>query len=83
MKKKSFENKKNLKKVVPRCALGDLVKIKSSTWEGRPKDSIGLIVKEVGDVAIGLFPHAIVYDIHQQKVTQFYLYDLELISTCA
>jgi hypothetical protein len=83
LEKKSFEDKKTFKMMRPCCAVGDLVKIKSSSWAGRAEDSIGLIVRETGDVNIGLFPDALVYDMRRQKVMQFYLYDLELISTCA
>jgi hypothetical protein len=59
---------------------GDLVKIKSSTWSGRPQDGMGVVVKEISSSEVGLFPYAIVYDMNQKKMKQFYLYDLELIS---
>lgn len=80
MKKNSSENKKNFKTKKRAWLAGDLVKIKSSTWGGRPHDRVGVILREVHNSNIGLFPYAIVYDMNTKELKQFYLYDLELIS---
>jgi hypothetical protein len=80
LKKKSLKNNNIFKIEAQSWAPGDLVKIKSSTWAGRVDAALGLVVKEIRGAEANLFPYALVYDIHQQEIKQFYLYDLELIS---
>ena len=62
---------------------GDLVRIKASTWGGRNYDAIGVFVKFTGgeDSRLDMFPRALVYDMYQKRIKQFYLYDLELLSS--
>jgi len=80
MEKKSSKNKKNFKIESRGWEPGDLVKIKSSTWGGRSADRVGVVVQEINTLETGMFPYAIVYDMNQKEMKQFYLYDLELIS---
>jgi hypothetical protein len=79
-KKYLKKNKKNFTPCTRAWHVGDLVKIKPSTWEGRPDARIGLLLREVSGESDGLFPHALIYDMHKHRVGRFYLYDLELIS---
>ncbi len=73
------KNKKNFKIESRLWAAGDLVKIKASTWNGHPKTTMGIVVEEVSSKE-NLFPYALVYDMSLEKLKQYYLYDLELIS---
>jgi len=83
MKKNSSENKKNFKTKKRAWLAGDLVKIKASTWNGRANDRVGVVLREVHNNNIGLFPYAVVYDMNTKEMKQFYLYDLELISAAS
>ena len=76
------KNKKNFKIETRLWAPGDLVRVKASTWNGHPKNTIGIVIKEISSKE-NLFPYAIVYDMTLEKLSQYYLYDLELISAGA
>ena len=83
MKKSMPKNKKNFRTTPALWAPGDLVKIKSSTWHGRAQDRVGVVVRLPSPIETGMFPCAVVYDMEQKGMKQFYLYDLELISDSA
>ena len=74
------KNKKKYPSRTQSWGPGDLVKIKPSTWEGRAEAALGLVIKQVVNSGGTLFPSAVVYDMCKDRVSQFYLYDLELIS---
>ena len=80
MKKISLKNKKNFKIETRTWAPGDLVKIKPSSWAGRYKESLGVVIHEVEDKESKLFPSVLVYHMVLAEPRQFYLYDIELIS---
>ena len=69
-------------KIVSRAwSPGDLVKIKSSSWDGRTHNSIGIVIREVAsDTQVAMFPAVIVYDSILREQRALYLYDIELIS---
>tara|TARA_Y100001963_G_scaffold157758_1_gene254915 strand:- start:3467 stop:3697 length:231 start_codon:yes stop_codon:yes gene_type:complete len=72
----------NIKAAARAWERGDLVKIKASTWGGRSYDALGVLINVSDeDETKNLFPSALVFDMYQQKIKQFYLYDLELLSS--
>lgn len=73
------KNKKNFEIRARGWEPGDLVKIKASTWNGHRESTIGIVIEEVSNKQY-LFPYALVYDMSHEKMKQYYLYDLELIS---
>jgi hypothetical protein len=74
---------KNSTKIETRAwAPGDLVKINTTTGEGQPHKSIGIVLKEMDDnPQTSIFPTVLIYDLHSSDAREFYIYEIELIST--
>lgn len=75
------KNKKKFPFQSRNWSTGDLVKIKPSNWDGRLDEGLGIVINQVTNSAGTLFPSAVVYDMRKDRIYQFYLYDLELISS--
>jgi hypothetical protein len=62
---------------------GDLVKIKSSLWNGRDHESVGIVLKypTESEKQIKIFSEVPVFDMKLGDVRNYYGYDIELISS--
>jgi len=59
---------------------GDLVRIKSSQWDGRPHESIGIVLGcTPSREQLRIFPQVVVYDSKARGTRKYYCYDIELI----
>ena len=60
---------------------GDLVRIKSSQWDGRPHESIGIVLScSSSREQLRIFPQVMVYDSKIGEPRKYYCYDIELIT---
>jgi len=64
---------------------GDLVKIKTSLWDGRDRESIGVVLKYAAESEkqIKIFSEVSVFDLKLKLARNYYGYDIELISSSA
>jgi len=64
---------------------GDLVKIKSSLWDGRSHESVGIVLQYPADdeKQIKIFSEVSVFDSKLGGVRIYHGYDIELISSSA
>jgi hypothetical protein len=62
---------------------GDLVKIKSSLWNGRDHESVGIVLKCAieSEKQIKIFSEVPVFDMKLGDIRNYYGYDIELISS--
>ena len=64
---------------------GDLVKIKTSLWDGRAHESVGIVLQYPADAEkqIKIFSEISVFDSKLGGARNYYGYDIELISSSA
>ena len=61
---------------------GDFVKIGKTEWDGEFRESVGIVLKELNDKdQQRMFPSVLVFDVQLAEAREFYLYELELISS--
>ena len=61
---------------------GDLVKIGKTELDGEFRESVGIVPKELNDKdQQRMFPSVLVFDVQLAEAREFYLYELELISS--
>lgn len=59
---------------------GDLVKIKTSDYNGNDEYSHGIIIENIKTEQLTMFPVVAVYVFERQTVEELYTYNIEIIS---